>query len=127
MSDPPPPPPPPAPHVSAPSTNPPYSPLHASPSIDPPPPPLVLPSTDPTPSPPHVSSFIDPPPPHALEDFDALDTMFTSGAATQVDLDGNTFDSDVLLAFIFGIGTGIPFTSSSRDIDASGYGGGPSE
>jgi hypothetical protein len=42
------------------------------------------------------------------------------------DLDGDTFDSDVLLSFISGIGTDRPSTSDSRDIDGYGSSGGPS-
>jgi hypothetical protein len=59
------------------------------------------------------------------EDFDALDTMFTLGTATHIDLVGDTFDR-VLFSFLYGIGTDIPSTFGSRDTDAFGSGGGPS-
>jgi hypothetical protein len=58
--------------------------------------------------------------------FYALETMFTSSTVSWVDFDGDTFDNEVLLSFSFGIGVDRPSTSSSRDINAFGFGGGPS-
>jgi hypothetical protein len=61
------------------------------------------------------------------QDFDALDTMLTSCIATHVyDLDRETFDSALMSTFLSDIIIGRPTTSSSKDIDTSGYGGGPS-
>jgi hypothetical protein len=121
LSDPPPLPPHPPTHVSAPSTSDPPLPP------PPPPPPLVSPSIDLYPSSPHVSSYIDPPPLHVSQDFDALDTMLTLGTIAYVDdLDRESFDSALMSTFIFDIIIDRPSTSSSRDTDASGFGGGPS-
>jgi hypothetical protein len=61
-----------------------------------------------------------PPPPHVSQDIDVVDTMFTSGVS-QLDL-----DDSVLLSLIFDIGTDRPSTSSWRDTNVSGFGGGPS-
>jgi hypothetical protein len=60
--------------------------------------------------------------------FDALDTMFTSGIVAHLDdLDRETCDSALLSTFIFDIvGLDRGLTSSGKDIDASGFGGGPS-
>jgi hypothetical protein len=62
------------------------------------------------------------------QDFDALDTMFTSGTVAHLDdLDRETFDSALLSTFISDIvGLDRGSTSGSRDTDASGSGGGPS-
>jgi hypothetical protein len=60
------------------------------------------------------------------QNFDALDTMFISGTIAQVDLDRDTFDSVLLLAFLSDIGIDRPSTSGRRDIEAFGSGGGPS-
>jgi hypothetical protein len=58
--------------------------------------------------------------------FDVLDTMLTSGTAVQVDdLDGETFDSALILTFIYDVINDRPSTSGIRDIAASGFGGGP--
>jgi hypothetical protein len=79
-----------------------------------------------------VSSSTDPPPnpfpPHVSQYFYALDTMFTLGNAAHLhDIDRETFDSELLLTFISKIVVlDRGSTSASRDIDALGYGGGPS-
>jgi hypothetical protein len=67
-----------------------------------------------------------PPPPHVSQDFDALETMFTSGTAAKVDLDRETFDSVLFPTFLSDIGIYRPSTSSVRDTDVFGSGGGPS-
>jgi hypothetical protein len=61
--------------------------------------------------------------------FDALDTIITSGNvhAHLHDIDIETLDNTLLLTFVYEIiiidkGS----TSSSRDTDAPGFGGGPS-
>jgi hypothetical protein len=141
MSDPPPPlhPPSSPPHVYEPASisdpPPPSSPPHASPyaTDPPPPPPLVSPSINHFLSPrTHVSSSTNPPPPpipsHVSQDFDALDTMFTLGTTTHLhDIDRETFDSAILSTFISEIVVlDRVSTYGSRDIDASGSGGGPS-
>ena len=60
--------------------------------------------------------------------FDALETMFTSGTTTHFDdLDREIFDSAFLSTFISEIDVlDRGSTSSSRDTDASDFGGGPS-
>jgi hypothetical protein len=62
------------------------------------------------------------------QDFDALDTMFTSGTVAHLhDIDRETFDSALLSTFISEIVVlDRGSTSGSRDIDAPGSGGGPS-
>jgi hypothetical protein len=128
------------PHVYEPASTfdhpPPYlaSPPHVSPySIDPPPPPpLVSPSIDSCLSPsPHVSSSIDPSlrplPPHVSQAFVVVETMFASITDAHLhDIDSETFDSVILLTFVFEIVVlDRGSTYGSRDIDAPSSFGGP--
>jgi hypothetical protein len=80
-----------------------------------------------------VSSSTDPPlpplPPHVSQDFDALDTMITSGTvdAHIHDIDIETLDSALMPTFVSEIVVlDRGSTSGSRDTDAPGSGGGPS-
>jgi hypothetical protein len=61
------------------------------------------------------------------QDFDSLDTMFTSGNTTHLhDIDIETLDSTLLPKFIYEIVVlDRVSTSGSRDTDAHGSSGGP--
>jgi hypothetical protein len=106
-------------------------------TFNPPPlplPPLVSPSIDHCISRiPHVSSSTDPPlpalPPHVSQDFDALDTMNTSGIvdAHLHDIDIEAFDSALMPTFVYEIVVlDRDSTYGSKDTDAPGSSGGPS-
>jgi len=61
------------------------------------------------------------------QDFEALNTMFTSGTIAQVDdLDRETFDYVLMSTFLSDVIIDRPSTSCSIDTDASSSGGGPS-
>jgi hypothetical protein len=126
------------------TSDPPPPPLDSPPRVfeiasmpNPPSPPLPLlvsPSIDHSLSlSPHVSSSTDHPlppiPPHVSQDFDALDTMITSTIVDACihDIDIETLESALMPTFVCEIVVlDRGSTSSSRDTDAPGSGGGPS-
>ena len=64
---------------------------------------------------------------HIIWIIDVLDTMFTSGIATQVDdVDRETFDSVLMSTFLLDVIIDRPSTYGNKDIDAFGSRNGPS-